>query len=233
MIKRITFLLVLCLIFSNNLHANAQENMYETQYEYHEEFLQDKFKEIFPEYSKRIEECDNLLTTSKSDITSLSVESVAQITESITRYDGDDMYALTFYSDGGYSEVALLSESVSIEFEQGTATSTLYKNCKVYTYLSDPGLISYSGGMIGDGISYYKSGSFLSNGYGNYINAGVMSGYESNVTFVSRTGSQLKVSGVATAMTLGGEYTTILAKPTLLTIRLVANGNPQITFGYL
>ena len=139
MIKRITFLLVLCLIFSNNLHANAQENMYETQYEYHEEFLQDKFKEIFPEYSKRIEECDNLLTTSKSDITSLSVESVAQITESITRYDGDDMYALTFYSDGGYSEVALLSESVSIEFEQGTATSTLYKNCKVYTYLSDPG----------------------------------------------------------------------------------------------
>lgn len=50
-----------------------------------EEYFQDKFKEIFPEYSKRIEECDNLLTTSKSDITSLSVESVAQITESIIR----------------------------------------------------------------------------------------------------------------------------------------------------
>lgn len=61
------------------------------------------------------------------------------------------MYTLTFYDDGGYSEVALLSESVSIEFEEGTETSTLYRNCKVYAYLSDPGIVSYSGGMIGDG----------------------------------------------------------------------------------
>lgn len=223
----------------------AEEEQITTQtivlHEITQEYVDAKFEELFPEYQDRIAACDELCmqnmmqVMNSAELSTLSSENeTVTETESVTKVEDDSVYNLTFYSNGGYSRAALLKESVSITFNKGTETTTEWINCKVFTQLSDPGFLTYSGGMIGDTISYTKSGSFKTNGYGNYMNAGVAPGYESDVTFVSRETSFVSVAGLATAYVYIGDLVQqILTKQTILKIQLVKNSTPTITFGYL
>lgn len=203
----------------------------EDTYEINE--LREEFKEVFPEYKERIEECDELVQNTQSGIMLLSVEEEESVVESITRSVDDGTYTLTFYSDGGYSEVAFWETDISITFSNGTEYNTYYKNCRVSTYLSDPGIISYTGGMIGDTISYYKSGTFYNGQYGSYINVGVQPGYETDVAFLSTSSNEVLVLGKATGLLYIGDLNTILVEETVLRIKLNANAAPTVEFGYL
>lgn len=194
--------------------------------------LRAEFKKVFPEYTDRIAECDELVRNSQSGIMLLNEEE-ERVVDKITRKVGNETYTLTFYSDGGYSEVALFEPEVTISFVNGTEYQAYYRNCRVTTFFSDPGIIAYTGGMIGDTISYYKTGVFYNGEYGNYINAGVQPGYESDVTFLSRASNEVQVLGKATALVYTSDYSTVLTKDLVLRIRLNAGDPPQVEFGYL
>lgn len=206
-----------------------------------QDYVDAKFEELFPEYQAQIAACDSVVEYNRAMVTrgmEMSVQRIGEdeVTEieNITKVDGADVYNLVLYSNGGYAKAAILQESVSIDFQKGSETATECENCKVYTHLSDPGLFTYTGGMIGDSISYYKSGTFKSNGYGRYVNAGVMPGYEDYIDTLSKGASSISVAGVATSYISAGEYIQeVLTKRTVLKIQLVRNGNPTITFGYL
>lgn len=206
-----------------------------------QEYVDAKFEELFPEYQAQIAACDNMVEFNRAMAMSgmeISVQTIGEdeVTEleNITKVDGTDVYNLVLYSNGGYAKAALLQESVSIDFQKGSETATECNNCKVYTHLTDPGVFTYTGGIIGDSISYYKSGTFKSNGYGKYINAGVMPGYQDHTNILSKGASSISVSGVTTAYVSAGDYIQeVLTKTTVLKIQLVRNGNPTISFGYL
>lgn len=226
-ILAVLFALSLFVCGSLTIIVDATSNEVE---EYTEEYFKDKFKEVFPEYSVRIDECDTIAKHPASGISTYAEEN-EEITESITRCVEDDTYILTFFSDGGYSEVAILSETVTVDFEYGTDTGSSYVNCTVSTYLSDPGIITYTGGIIGDSISFTHSGSFTN--YGSYINTGVDIAYTNDIAFYSRSASKVQVLGVAVGTLYAGDATQVIEQDTLLTITLSSSGVASVSFGYM
>lgn len=195
--------------------------------------FREEFKEVFPEYKEKIEECDEIARNTQSAVMLLSEEE-EHVVETITRKVDNGTYMLTFYSDGGYSEVAFWEDYINVSFLNGTEYNTYYKNCTVSAYLSDPGIISYTGGMIGDTISYWKSGAFYNREYGNYMNVGVLPGYETDVAFLSTSSNEVLVLGKATGLLYIGELVnTVLEKEVVLRIKLNANASPTVEFGYL
>ena len=231
-------LLMFCLVVSSVMYVDVQaEEMTSRNIE---EFYKEKFAELFPEYVEKMESCDEQIeqNAAYSENITYSLTNSARIAEertiveTITRYEGDDMYELTFYSDGGFSEVALLSEIVSIEFEKGSSDTLRYINCTVYATLNDPGLIPYSGGIWGDGITYFKDGNFSASGYGNYIHMNLLDEDAQDPYILSKTSSQVKVIGEVYAEVLSGKYEQEFTKDTLLTITLNAGKDPTITYGY-
>lgn len=243
--KRIFSLLLavaLCLAWGSMVYAVEPEstNLADGMDEQAQiEKFEEEFDQLFPEYVERMNLADSYAKSNEvlPAFMSEGQNDTMNAVETITRYKGDDVYTLSLFPNGGYSKVVLAASS-SVNIQDGTDTGDRWMNRKVYATIADPGLVSYSGGMIGDTICYSKSGSFVStsngkDGHGHYMNAGVLPGYETNVAFLERKSSSVKVIGKATGISkdLNGQDM-ILTKDTLLTISLNPNADPTVTFKF-
>ncbi|MBP3521409.1 MAG: hypothetical protein J6J87_08705, partial [Oscillospiraceae bacterium] len=219
---------------------------------YNEDYINAKFEELFPEYQEYIQSHDDAVAQAQSapvSAMSLALEDVPEVTETVTRMDGDDIYSLSLLSDGGYAKIALVSGEYSEASWSGGTVTDLHNNGarwndrKITAYISSGGVFPYTGGMIGDGITYTltapDAGYFPSSGtmnerWGNYRNAGVYPGYEDDIGFILMQSNRVQVQGVATYYALIGEMERVLTKYTVLTIDLTKreNGAPLLTFNF-
>ena len=214
---------------------------------YDEDYINAKFEELFPEYQEYIQDHDDAVAQAQSapvSAMSLALEDVPEVTETVTRMDGDDIYSLSLFSDGGYAKIALVGgDPVSGAAWSGGTITDLHNNGarwndrKITAYITSGGAFPYTGGMVGDSITYTltspTSGYFSSTGYGNYLGANVYPGCE-DTAFVRRDSNLVKVQGYATYSAVVGSYEEVLIKYTMLTIDLTQrkDGAPLLTFEF-
>lgn len=225
---------------------------------YDEDYINAKFEELFPEYQEYIQTC-NAVAAQTEPIALMGLNSVeedeAVLTKSITRMDGDDVYTLNLYSDGGYDKIALVGGTATTLDDNGSGNwvpdigtsenvsgGIKWTGRSVHAYGSRLGITPYSGGMIGENITYTltssTSGYFPRTGsqsarFGNYYNTAVFSGDNDNTSFLSTSDSYIEVAGVAEYAWYNDGNMHIMGTPSILTINLNerdSSGNPAITF---
>lgn len=232
--------LVMCLSLAATAFAVEEKPTYD------EDYINAKFEELFPEYQEYIQDHDAAVIQMQSEPTavmSLALDDTPEVTETVTRMDGDDVYSLSLLSDGGYAKIALVGgEYKEASWGGGTVTDlhnngAQWSDRSISAYISSGGPFPYIGGMIGDTITYTltspTSGHFSSTGYGHYMGAHVYPGYE-DAPIITKQSDLVQVQGYATYYAVIGSHEEVLIKYTMLTIDLTQrkDGAPLLTFDF-